>query len=83
MLERAGLADMLIQLVSRNQERPELVRLFTVLAAESVDADHPGHDRFVARYRDVRSPHGRADRRGAARGGASAPRSPPRRSRCC
>jgi AcrR family transcriptional regulator len=54
MLERAGLADTLIQLVSRNQERPELVRLFTVLAAESVDVDHPGHDRFVARYRDVR-----------------------------
>ena len=54
MLERAGLADTLIQIVSSNQARPELVRLFTVLAAESVDIDHPGHDRFVARYRDVR-----------------------------
>src|SRR5689334_21819294 len=32
-----SLADALVELVSHNQERPELVRLFTVLAAESVD----------------------------------------------
>src|ERR1700754_1239237 len=50
-----GLADALVALVRHNQDRPELVRLFTVLAAESVNADHPGHDRFVDRYREVRT----------------------------
>jgi hypothetical protein len=50
-----SLADALLTLVRHNQDRPELVRLFTVLAAESVNADHPGHDRFVDRYRSVRS----------------------------
>jgi AcrR family transcriptional regulator len=49
-----GLADALLTLVRHNQARPELVRLFTVLAAESVNADHPGHERFVDRYRTVR-----------------------------
>ena len=49
------LADALLTLVRHNQARPELVRLFTVLAAESVNADHPGHDRFVDRYRSVRT----------------------------
>jgi AcrR family transcriptional regulator len=49
-----GLADALVALARHNQARPELIRLFTVLAAESVDVDHPGHDRFVGRYRVVR-----------------------------
>jgi AcrR family transcriptional regulator len=54
-IERSdGLADTLLALTRHNQEQPELVRLFTVLAAESVDVDHPGHDRFVERYRRVR-----------------------------
>jgi AcrR family transcriptional regulator len=56
MFERSGsLADALLTLVRHNQAQPELVRLFTVLAAESVNADHPGHDRFVDRYRVVRA----------------------------
>jgi AcrR family transcriptional regulator len=56
MFERTrSLGDALIALVGHNQDRPELVRLFTVLAAESVDADHPGHQRFVDRYRFVRT----------------------------
>jgi AcrR family transcriptional regulator len=50
-----SLAEALIALVRHNQDRPEMVRLFTVLAAESVNADHPGHERFVDRYRYVRS----------------------------
>jgi AcrR family transcriptional regulator len=53
-----SLGEALIALVRHNQDRPEIVRLFTVLAAESVDADHPGHDRFVDRYRYVRSDMG-------------------------
>ena len=31
------------------------MRLFTILAAESVDADHPAHDWFLERYRERRS----------------------------
>jgi AcrR family transcriptional regulator len=50
-----GFADALVALARHNQDRPELIRLFTVLAAESVDAGHPGHDRFVERYRDARA----------------------------
>ena len=30
------------------------MRLFTVLAAESVDDDHPAHELFRERYRDLR-----------------------------
>jgi AcrR family transcriptional regulator len=56
MFERShDLSDAILTLMRHNQERPELVRLFTVLAAESVNADHPGHERFVERYRSVRS----------------------------
>ena len=32
-----------------------MVRLFTVLAAESVDAAHPAHAWFVERYRMIRA----------------------------
>jgi AcrR family transcriptional regulator len=54
-LERSeSLAETLLELTRHNQEQPELIRLFTVLAAESVDVDHPGHERFVDRYRRVR-----------------------------
>lgn len=38
-------------LVRRNAGQPEIVRLFTVLAAESLAPDHPAHDYFVARQR--------------------------------
>jgi AcrR family transcriptional regulator len=49
------LADGLIGVVADNQREPDLVRLFTVLAAESVAPEHPGHERFQERYRSVRS----------------------------
>jgi AcrR family transcriptional regulator len=42
--------DALLALGARNADSPGLVRLFTILAAESVDDDHPGHDWFVERY---------------------------------
>jgi hypothetical protein len=60
-LERAeargatDLADGLIGVVADNQREPDLVRLFTVLAAESVAPEHPGHERFQERYRSVRA----------------------------
>jgi AcrR family transcriptional regulator len=37
-----------------NQTVPGLVQLFTVLVAESVDENHPGHAFFLKRYRDIR-----------------------------
>ena len=54
------------------------MRLFTILAAESVDDDHPAHDWFLARYGERRSIL--VDRLGqrAARGHASTPTSTPR-----
>jgi AcrR family transcriptional regulator len=56
MFDRSqGMADVLLTLSRRNQTRPELVRMFTILASESVDAEHPGHEWFVDRYRGVRS----------------------------
>jgi AcrR family transcriptional regulator len=56
MFEHAhGMADVLLTLVRRNQVQPELIRMFTILAAESVDAEHPGHEWFVDRYRGLRS----------------------------
>jgi AcrR family transcriptional regulator len=48
-------AEALLDLCRRNAGRPDMVRLFTVLAAESVDQDHPAHDWFVARYRRIRA----------------------------
>src|SRR5688500_14741306 len=56
MFERSqSMADALLTLSRRNRTRPELLRMFTILASESVDAEHPGHDWFVERYRGVRS----------------------------
>jgi len=34
---------------------PELSRLFTMVAAESLNADHPGHAWFVERFRRTRA----------------------------
>ncbi|WP_037496661.1 TetR/AcrR family transcriptional regulator [Solirubrobacter soli] len=48
-------ADGLIGVVADNQREPDLVRLYTVLAAESVAPEHPGHDHFQERYRGVRA----------------------------
>jgi len=53
--ERGGrILDALLVLAKRNSESPGLIRLFTMLAAESVDDDHPGHDWFVERYQQSR-----------------------------
>ena len=48
------LLDALLELAAKNAGTPGLVRLFTVLAAESVDDGHPGHEWFVGRYRATR-----------------------------
>jgi AcrR family transcriptional regulator len=46
--------DALLVLAATNSESPGLVRLFTILAAESLDDGHPGHEWFVERYRRAR-----------------------------
>jgi AcrR family transcriptional regulator len=50
----AHVLDLVLELCRQNEERPGIVRLFTILAAESVDDDHPAHDWFLARYGDRR-----------------------------
>jgi AcrR family transcriptional regulator len=52
----AHVLDVVLELCRQNEERPGIVRLFTILAAESVDDDHPAHDWFLARYGDRRRP---------------------------
>lgn len=48
--EHTGLIDALLALCRDNQRSPGLVRLFTITAAESVDADHPAHRWTADRY---------------------------------
>ncbi len=42
------------ELVHHNETLPGLVQLFTVLVAESIDEQHPGHDFFRRRYEGLR-----------------------------
>ncbi len=46
-----GVADATLGRVRSSLERPELLRLFAILAAESSAPTHPAHDWFVDRYR--------------------------------
>jgi AcrR family transcriptional regulator len=55
LAEHPGLLDTLLALCRDNQRSPGLVRLFTILAAESVDDDHPAHDWTVERYAGLRA----------------------------
>jgi AcrR family transcriptional regulator len=56
LAERPGgsLFDALLELAGRNEQRPGLVRLFTVLSAEGVEPEHPGNAWFVERYQRLR-----------------------------
>jgi AcrR family transcriptional regulator len=49
------IVDGLRTLVAHNQAQPEVVRLFSTLLGESLAVDHPGHDYFVTRYKDIRA----------------------------
>jgi AcrR family transcriptional regulator len=51
----ADFAAGLLEVVRHNQDEPDLPRLFTMLAAESVDDQHPGHVRILERYRAART----------------------------
>ncbi|MEV6932777.1 TetR/AcrR family transcriptional regulator [Dactylosporangium sp. NPDC051485] len=48
-----GLRELCAALVRRNATQPEIVRLFAVLAAESLAPDHPAHAYFAARQQGV------------------------------
>jgi AcrR family transcriptional regulator len=54
LADHEGFLDALLGLCRENQDTAGLVRLFTILAGESVDDDHPAHDWFVERYRTLR-----------------------------
>jgi AcrR family transcriptional regulator len=41
--------------VASSVENRGLIRMLLVLAAESMDPEHPAHDHLVARYRDLRA----------------------------
>jgi AcrR family transcriptional regulator len=45
---------LLQELVEYNETVPGLVQLFTVLVAESIDEQHPGHEFFKQRYQTIR-----------------------------
>jgi AcrR family transcriptional regulator len=42
--------EALEDLVARNEKKPEIVKLFTVLVGESFEPGHPSHEFFVNRY---------------------------------
>jgi AcrR family transcriptional regulator len=52
--EAGSLLASLQALVEYNQTVPGLVQLFTILVAESIDEQHPGHEFFLQRYQNVR-----------------------------
>lgn len=54
-MEPSGRLRALPEFARRNKQRAELAKLFTVLVAESLEPDSPGHDHFVDRYRAMRA----------------------------
>jgi AcrR family transcriptional regulator len=56
------------KLVEHNETVPGLVQLFTVLVAESIDEQHPGHDFFRRRYQGLRGQTADVLREAQARG---------------
>lgn len=56
--EVSEMLRVLQQLVADNQQKPAIIRLFTVLVAESIRPDHPSHEYFVNRYNRGRQFYG-------------------------
>jgi AcrR family transcriptional regulator len=52
--DEENLLSSLHKLVRHNESVPGLVQLFTVLVAESIDEQHPGHEFFMRRYQNLR-----------------------------
>jgi AcrR family transcriptional regulator len=56
------------ELTQHNETAPGLVQLFTVLVAESIDAQHPAHEFFRQRYQTLRAQNVALLREAQARG---------------
>lgn len=54
-MEPSGRLRAMPEFARRNKERAGLAKLFTVLVAESLEPDAPGHRHFVERYRAMRA----------------------------
>lgn len=63
-----GMFDRLALLARHNTQRAGLSQLFTVLVAENLLPEHPAHDFFLERYRDLRSALVKALKEGRKRG---------------
>lgn len=50
-MPKMPIRELLDAVVRRNLEQPEIVRLYTILAAEALDPTHPAHAYFEARLR--------------------------------
>jgi AcrR family transcriptional regulator len=66
--ENQDLLASLLKLAEHNETVPGLVQLFTILAAESIQEQHPGHDFFQRRYEAVRAQGVAVLRQAQARG---------------
>ena len=66
--EKQDLLASLLKLAEHNETVPGLVQLFTILAAESIQEQHPGHDFFLRRYEAVRAQGVAGLRQAQARG---------------
>lgn len=49
-----GFVESLLAVCAHNVERPEIVRLYAIMTAESIDPSHPAHEFFRGRYDRVR-----------------------------
>jgi AcrR family transcriptional regulator len=49
-IHRGDVRRMLDLIVSRNRSQPEIIRLYAILSAEALDADHPAHQYFIDRW---------------------------------
>lgn len=66
--KKGDLLSSLQQLVEYNETVPGLVQLFTILIAESLQEQHPGHEFFMRRYQNEREQDMALVRQGQARG---------------
>jgi AcrR family transcriptional regulator len=71
-----GVAFAVLQYVRRNVDRPEMLRLLALMAAESSAADHPAHAWFRRRYEQTIGMLAAAIQRDQEAGRISNPRDP-------
>jgi AcrR family transcriptional regulator len=71
-----GVAYAVLQYVQRNVDRPEMLRLLALMAAESSASDHPAHEWFQHRYELTIGMLATAIRRDQEEGRISNPRDP-------